>query len=79
VRAERGYWGDTCYLRLPAAERARLRPGVRYRLVPVQPAGLETWTFAGEIPTLSSDSPGAPRWHGPESPRAHDAHPQPRL
>jgi hypothetical protein len=60
LRAERGYWGRVCYLRLPAEELARMKPGIRYRLVPVQPVGRETWTVSGDL-TISSDSPGAPR------------------
>lgn len=34
IRAERGYWGSECYLRIPPREFTKLKEGVRYRLVP---------------------------------------------
>lgn len=43
ARAERGYWGSECYIRIPAAELAVMKSDVPYRLEPANPDAEYGW------------------------------------
>ena len=55
ARAERGYWSQECYLRIPAAEFAKLERGVPYKLSPVQGDSRYRWEVANEVRITRSD------------------------
>ncbi len=49
AQAERGFWNEECYLRIPADQFAIMAPGVPYELTPAKTDGQHHWRVEGNV------------------------------
>ncbi len=57
LRAERGYWSSECYLRIPRAAYARMKPGIPYRLESAATDSEYQWVVADGVVLVKSAQP----------------------
>ena len=55
ARAERGYWSQECYLRIPKDEFAKLERDVPYKLTAAKQDSPYHWEIANDVRILRSD------------------------
>jgi hypothetical protein len=55
AQAERGFWNEECYVRIPPDEFARMAPGVPYRLAPAKTDGPHRWRVEDNVRIVKTE------------------------